>query len=346
MHDLTISKPSLADRTLTFYHGAEGVEVDRELPKELDGIRSFIDVGSSVGVLTVIAHALNVRRLCTHITAVEPTPEAYVYLLWNLHVNNIPYTTDAIAPSACGRVRALRSVEARGVGSAPLLANTESPVGSLNVLLTVHAEPVQLLSLDCAGCALAMLRELEESPALLSRVRAGGVNRVTGELDGCAGTGSFSHYMQPECERAKEFLRRTWTSNHFFWLSEESGSRSRAGSLYFGAGAFDASAAHVAQAEALAASRMRTLDERLHDHYTRQQALLNEMHLRVDIAVLAIASAMIIISLIVTCGAACCCSSKNGVKSSSWLASASTSASLPTSASQVHLIPIGEVVYP
>ena len=74
-------------------------------------------------------------------------------------------------------------------------------------------DTVDLLKMDCEGCEYEVLRELQEKPRLVQRIK-----HVAGEIHGC-------HEAEPNqarCAEAVKFLRKTWPHN-FHEMNKASG---------------------------------------------------------------------------------------------------------------------------
>jgi FkbM family methyltransferase len=57
----------------------------------LSGITTMVDVGANIGSTSIIAWKLAQRAgICLRVIAVEPVPETYLFLRWNMHANGVP----------------------------------------------------------------------------------------------------------------------------------------------------------------------------------------------------------------------------------------------------------------
>lgn len=197
---------------------------------------TLVDIGGNLGIVPVVAHWL---VPCLTIVTVEPVPENYLFLEWNLHDNvrrRANATCSHAAVTAVNRGLSLsrsnvsfkvgtRSMNARAsnifthdeeadaVGGTmdPVLARRSAthrsfrdyivPTSTLEDLLhETNVSTVDLLKLDCEGCEFDVVQELKSKPQLAARIR-----QVTGEVHGCNMESEASR-----CNEALRFIRQRW----------------------------------------------------------------------------------------------------------------------------------------
>jgi len=191
----------------------------------------IFDYGGNIGIAAVTSYLRNTRHErsgCVRVVSVEPVPESYLFLRWNLIENGIPIIHNAGA-AKCG-VRALnvaathdgrnvtlavgyRSMEAviDGGGLAP---EPNSPLRRYSVqsitlgelldeFKTPASDELDILKLDCEGCEAEVLHELTSSPSLARRIQS-----VTGELHGCSR--HLGRSVQLSCGSMAKYFRGQW----------------------------------------------------------------------------------------------------------------------------------------
>jgi FkbM family methyltransferase len=217
-----------------------------------DGL--IFDYGANIGIAAVAAYLINTvgreREGCVRVLALEPVPESYLFLRWNLLANGVPLISNrsrcGVLPlnMAASRTRGnvtlavgYRSMNAvvEGVGylaPEPHTAVRRYEVRSttfeerLHEMLTMQSTPqhypqtsqqpslqyVDLLKLDCEGCEAEVYHELLSRPSLAGRIRA-----VTGELHGClhrvrhgSGGTRTSTFLKQQCQRMARYFREHW----------------------------------------------------------------------------------------------------------------------------------------
>ena len=230
-------KVSAVLRGATQSLGGDLSNYDMRLP---NGSGLVLDYGGNIGIFAVAAYLANAGTTtgsCVRVLALEPVPESYLMLRWNLLANNVPLLRHGgcgvralnLAASQDGRNktmllgwRSMNAVVAGGsflpeagstirryaVGSTTLEALLQH--SSVRVTTSRPDEPagvVNLLKLDCEGCESEVYAELQGSPALVQRVRA-----VTGELHGCGRSRTPSTTLL--CGQMHQFFRARWNRSH------------------------------------------------------------------------------------------------------------------------------------
>ena len=214
-----------------------------------DGL--IFDYGANIGIAAVAAYLINTvgmeRDGCVRVLALEPVPESYLFLRWNLVANGVPLISNH-SRSSCGvlplnmaasRTRGnvtlavgYRSMNAvvEGVGHLAPEPHTalrryevrsttfEERLHEMLAMQTPQHYPLQtsqpslqyvdILKLDCEGCETEVYHELRSRPSLAGRIRA-----VTGELHGCHvrhGTRRTSTFLKQQCQRMAQYFREHW----------------------------------------------------------------------------------------------------------------------------------------
>jgi len=158
---------------------------------------NMIDLGGNYGVVTIAAMKKYAKKL--RVIAVEPSPETFFFLTWNLHLNGIPVLDE----SAMREKKGTPGVLALNSGSADV-ANQDlhfcsypwssmnskvcdCPAGEDNCHIVPSVtvdhlasmfgtQPIALVKMDCEGC------EFKSLPALAMPEIATRVRRLAGEL--------------------------------------------------------------------------------------------------------------------------------------------------------------------
>ena len=111
-------------------------------------------------------------------------------------------------PPEAGRIRryevgstTLEGLLDRHVSLPAVHASEDTP--AISVVEDSTAPIVQLLKLDCEGCESEVVAELQERPALVSRIVA-----ITGELHGCYLHSSAT--SRAHCAQMKAFFQSHW----------------------------------------------------------------------------------------------------------------------------------------
>lgn len=94
----------------------------------------MVDIGANIGTAATIAYVLHAHE-CIRIVALEPLPETYLFLLWNLHANGVPI----LAPTRRAWASALSNHEpmAKGCGGVMPL-NQAITADGRNVVITLE----------------------------------------------------------------------------------------------------------------------------------------------------------------------------------------------------------------
>ena len=197
----------------------------------------IVDYGGNIGIAAIAAYLLNKEQdRCVRVLSIEPVPESYLMLLWNLHENSIPLIAAAeakLAPgaSSCG-VRPLHMAASRDGREVSMLVGYRSmnavvegaaltpeqgtalrrySVRSINLtsllrrVLAADSAPagVDILKLDCEGCEVEVFHELQSSPSLAARIGA-----ITGELHGCGRASPPGDRRR--CHEMNAYVRGRW----------------------------------------------------------------------------------------------------------------------------------------
>lgn len=211
--------------------GSDMTAYKLQLPHR-DGL--IFDYGGNIGIAAVTSYLLNTAPGkkdggCVRVVSIEPVPESFLMLKWNLMENGIPlmHEHQHADASACG-VLALNMAASRdgrnvsvtigyrsmnavveGASLAPeqgtakrrYVVKSTTLKERLDAMRSPHSDTLDILKLDCEGCEAEVYQELTANPSL-----AGRIQEVTGELHGCRrGTGSSQ-----SCREMTHFFRSRW----------------------------------------------------------------------------------------------------------------------------------------
>jgi len=158
---------------------------------------TFVDIGAGIGEVSILLAKMYPR---SRIVAVEPEPEKFRYLLWNLKLNGL---TDRVWPINAGLGRdgctGARYLAESASWYAPEALSARGPCISLSELFAQFGlETVQLMKIDCEGC---------EYEALASAAAQGLVTRRVENLAGETHNSCFGCDRRPKPAVVQRILK-------------------------------------------------------------------------------------------------------------------------------------------
>ena len=172
----------------------------------------FVDIGAWIGPVTIYAAAR-----CARVYSLEPDPEAFQHLLWNLRLNRLANASPFnIALASTNGVRRLASPDGRLGHSTSTLLEAHGRGEGADVLCmrwedwlrTVSPPRVDFIKLDIEGGEFELVPTMEEylrreKPALLLSLHAPSLPEPARRAELRALLASLGHYttIRDECGR-------------------------------------------------------------------------------------------------------------------------------------------------